>query len=60
MDGAAVGDLEQPGPLGLVEGTGEADLLILEVAVKTISNFTNHFFETPLDGAFASRSWLPG
>jgi len=33
--------------------------IILAVAVKTISNFTNHFFETLLDDAFASRSWLP-
>jgi AhpD family alkylhydroperoxidase len=31
--------------------------LILAIAVKTISNYSNHIFETPLDAAFASRAY---
>jgi uncharacterized peroxidase-related enzyme len=33
--------------------------IVLAVAVKTISNFTNHFLQTPLDDVFTRRSWLP-
>jgi len=29
--------------------------LVLAIAVKTISNYSNHMFDTPLDQAFASR-----
>lgn len=31
--------------------------LILAIAVKTFSNYTNHIFHTPLDEAFAARKW---
>jgi len=27
---------------------------VLAIAVKTISNYTNHLFDTPVDAAFAS------
>ncbi len=33
--------------------------IILAIAVKTISNYTNHLFDTPLDPQFAHRSWTP-
>lgn len=33
--------------------------VILGVALKTISNYTNHIAETPLDEAFAPRAWTP-
>jgi uncharacterized peroxidase-related enzyme len=29
------------------------------VALKTLSNYTNHLAETPLDTAFAPRAWQP-
>ncbi|MEM6625714.1 MAG: carboxymuconolactone decarboxylase family protein [Pseudomonadota bacterium] len=32
--------------------------VILGVAQKTISNFTNHFADTPLDGVFKSAEWV--
>lgn len=31
--------------------------IILAIAVKTISNYTNHIFETPLDEVFSGRKW---
>jgi uncharacterized peroxidase-related enzyme len=31
--------------------------VILAISVKTLSNYTNHVFHTPVDGAFASRLW---
>jgi uncharacterized peroxidase-related enzyme len=31
--------------------------LVLAVAVKTISNWSNHLFATPVDDVFASRTW---
>ena len=31
--------------------------VILGVAMKTLSNYTNHFAATPLDAAFASEVW---
>lgn len=31
--------------------------VILGVAMKTLSNYTNHLTETPLDAAFASEAW---
>ena len=40
-------------------GYGDQHVLevILAVAFKTISNFTNHVAETPLDDAFAPQAW---
>ena len=37
--------------------------LILAIAIKTISNYSNHLLHTPLDAAFAGHRWqknLPG
>ena len=31
--------------------------IVLAIAVKTISNYTNHLFHTPLDEMFAGRKW---
>lgn len=31
--------------------------IILAISVKTISNYTNHVFHTPVDSAFAGRTW---
>ncbi|MGE3345668.1 MAG: carboxymuconolactone decarboxylase family protein [Vicinamibacterales bacterium] len=33
--------------------------VVLGVGLKTISNYTNHFAETPLDDAFAPAAWTP-
>lgn len=33
--------------------------IVLAIAVKTISNYANHVFATPLDELFASRAWTP-
>jgi uncharacterized peroxidase-related enzyme len=33
--------------------------IILAIAVKTISNYTNHLFDTPLDEVFSHRIWTP-
>ncbi|HUW79094.1 MAG TPA: carboxymuconolactone decarboxylase family protein [Candidatus Nanopelagicaceae bacterium] len=33
--------------------------IILAIAVKTISNYTNHVFDTPLDAGFSHRAWTP-
>lgn len=33
--------------------------IILAIAVKTLSNYSNHLFDTPLDKAFARRAWSP-
>lgn len=40
-------------------GYSERNILgiILAISVKTLSNFTNHIFETPVDEVFASRKW---
>jgi len=40
-------------------GFTEAHILhvLLATAVKTISNYTNHLFDTPLDAAFATHRW---
>lgn len=32
--------------------------IVHAIAVKTISNYTNHIFQTPLDPMFAGRAWL--
>ena len=31
--------------------------IILAIAVKTLSNYSNHLFHTPLDDRFAARTW---
>jgi uncharacterized peroxidase-related enzyme len=31
--------------------------IILAISVKTISNYSNHLFDTPVDAAFSVRSW---
>lgn len=33
--------------------------IVLAIAVKTISNYSNHLFDTPVDKSFASREWKP-
>ncbi len=33
--------------------------VLLAVAVKTISNYNNHLFNTPLDAPFAGYAWQP-
>jgi uncharacterized peroxidase-related enzyme len=33
--------------------------VLLAVAVKTISNYSNHLFDTPVDEPFAGRTWKP-
>ncbi|MBO1418900.1 carboxymuconolactone decarboxylase family protein [Streptomyces sp. FH025] len=40
-------------------GFTETDILhiLLAVSAKTISNYTNHLFHTPVDPAFARRAW---
>jgi uncharacterized peroxidase-related enzyme len=45
----------------LAAGYAEKQILdvILAIAVKTISNYTNHVFATPVDAAFKSREWKP-
>ena len=34
-------------------------VILLAIAVKTISNYTNHLFETPVDAPFKAREWKP-
>jgi uncharacterized peroxidase-related enzyme len=31
--------------------------IVLAIAVKTLSNYANHLFHTPVDGMFAGRTW---
>lgn len=31
--------------------------IVLAIAVKTLSNYANHLFHTPLDEVFAARAW---
>jgi uncharacterized peroxidase-related enzyme len=33
--------------------------IVLAIAVKTLSNYANHLFHTPVDEKFASRKWHP-
>lgn len=33
--------------------------IVLAIAVKTLSNYANHLFLTPVDARFASRAWHP-
>lgn len=46
----------------LAAGYSERHILeiVLAVAVKTLSNYANHLFQTPLDPMFAGRAWAPG
>ncbi len=43
----------------LAAGYTEQDVLqvILAVSMKTLSNYANHLFHTPIDAMFAARSW---
>ncbi|MEV6738907.1 hypothetical protein AB0N14_19075 [Streptomyces sp. NPDC051104] len=43
----------------LAAGFTETDILqvLLAASVKTISNYTNHLFHTPVDKVFARRTW---
>lgn len=43
----------------LAAGFQEKQILeiILALAVKTLSNYANHIFQTPVDEAFSSRKW---
>ena len=43
----------------LAMGYSERHMLeiVLAIAVKTLSNYANHLFHTPVDAAFASRAW---
>jgi uncharacterized peroxidase-related enzyme len=48
--------------LGEFLGAGYSELQVLEIvlalAVKTLSNYTNHLFDTDVDEQFASRVWV--
>lgn len=33
--------------------------VVLAISVKTLSNYSNHLFHTPLDQRFAARAWTP-
>jgi uncharacterized peroxidase-related enzyme len=46
----------------LAAGYSPAQLLeiIVGIALKTISNYTNHLADTPLDTAFKTFAWTPG
>lgn len=35
-------------------------LIVLALAVKTLSNYSNHLFHTPVDELFAKRRWPDG
>jgi uncharacterized peroxidase-related enzyme len=43
----------------LAAGYSERQILevVLAIAVKTLSNYANHLFHTPVDGVFARRRW---
>jgi alkylhydroperoxidase family enzyme len=43
----------------LAAGYSERQLLeiVLAIAVKTLSNYANHLFHTPVDEVFAARRW---
>lgn len=45
----------------LAAGYSERNILeiVLAIAVKTLSNYSNHLFHTPLDDRFAARHWSP-
>jgi alkylhydroperoxidase family enzyme len=43
----------------LAAGYSERQILeiVLAIAVKTLSNYANHLFHTPVDAMFESRVW---
>lgn len=43
----------------LAAGYSERHMLeiVLAIAVKTLSNYANHLFHTPVDAMFAARTW---
>jgi uncharacterized peroxidase-related enzyme len=43
----------------LAAGYSEQQILevVLAISVKTLSNFANHLFHTPVDAVFAGRTW---
>jgi AhpD family alkylhydroperoxidase len=43
----------------LAAGFEERDILqvLLDLAVKTLSNYSNHLLHTPVDAVFADRAW---
>jgi alkylhydroperoxidase family enzyme len=43
----------------LSAGFGEPDVLqvVLAIGLKTLSNYANHLFHTPVDPVFAHRAW---
>ncbi|MFZ0790243.1 MAG: carboxymuconolactone decarboxylase family protein [Chromatiaceae bacterium] len=43
----------------LAAGYSERQILeiVLSIAVKTLSNYANHLFHTPVDAFFAARAW---
>lgn len=45
----------------LAAGYTKAQILevILGISFKTLSNYTNHIADTPLDAAFAAKAWSP-
>ena len=45
----------------LAAGFSERHILeiILAIAMKTLSNYSNHLFHTPVDELFAARAWKP-
>ena len=45
----------------LAAGFSKAQILdvILGISFKTLSNYTNHIADTPLDDAFAAEAWAP-
>lgn len=53
----------QPNDLSKFLGSGFTELQVLEIilaiAVKTISNYLNHLFDTELDSVFSAREWHP-
>jgi len=57
------GHVEAAGVRGFLDaGFSRRQLLEVLVAVtlKTLSNYTNHLAETPLDGEFSAQAWAPG
>jgi AhpD family alkylhydroperoxidase len=46
----------------LAAGYTERQILevVLAISVKTLSNWANHLFATPVDAMFAHRAWSPG
>ena len=42
---------------GANRGIGQVLEVILGIAYKTLSNYTNHLVDTPVDEAFAKQAW---